>query len=140
MSVITGRNGGKYEGDNKKDYTYDTDFDINGNILIIHVNGELDHHNAVNIRETADSRIIENKIINIVFDFDKTEFMDSSGIGVIMGRYKIVKGLGGKVGVINVKKNIDKILLFSGLNKIIKRYDNIENAIEDMNGGSIDEQ
>lgn len=124
----------------KKDYTYDTDFDINGNILIIHVNGELDHHNAVNIRETADSRIIENKIINIVFDFDKTEFMDSSGIGVIMGRYKIVKGLGGKVGVINVKKNIDKILLFSGLNKIIKRYDNIENAIEDMNGGSIDEQ
>lgn len=124
----------------KKDYTDDTDFEINGSVLVIHVNGELDHHNALNIREIADSRIFDNKIKNIVFDFDKTEFMDSSGIGVIMGRYKMVKGIGGKVGVVNVKKNIDKILLFSGLNKIIKRYDNMESAIEDMNGGSIYEE
>lgn len=124
------------EGVNK-DYTDDTDFEMNGDILVIHVNGELDHHKALNIRETADSRIFDNKIKNIIFDFDKTEFMDSSGVGVIMGRYKMVKGVGGKVGVVNVKKNIDKVLLFSGLNKIISRYESMEDAIEDMNGGSI---
>lgn len=121
----------------KRDYTDATDFDVEGNILIIHVNGDLDHHNAVIIREISDTRIFSNKIKNVIFDFDKTEFMDSSGIGVIMGRYKMVKGIGGKVGVVNIKKNIDKILLFSGLNKIINRYENMEKAITDMNGGSV---
>ena len=61
--------------------------------------------------------------------------MDSSGIGVIMGRYKMVHSLGGKVAVINVGRNVEKILLFSGLNKIIKKYDSMENAIADLNGG-----
>jgi stage II sporulation protein AA (anti-sigma F factor antagonist) len=121
----------------KNGYTDDTEFEIKGNVLIIYVNGELDHHNAMTIRETADDRVFNNGIKNIIFDFAKTGFMDSSGIGVIMGRYKLVKGIGGKVGVINVKKNIDKILLFSGLNKIIERYENMENAINDMNGGKI---
>lgn len=117
-----------------------TDFEVKGDILIIHVNGDLDHHNAVIIREMSDARIFNDNVKNVIFDFEKTEFMDSSGIGVIMGRYKMVNGLGGKVGVTNIKKNIDKILLFSGLNKIIKKYDNLENAIEDMNGGKLDEK
>lgn len=47
----------------------------------------------------------------------------------------MVHSLGGKVAVINVGRNVEKILLFSGLNKIIKKYDSMENAIADLNGG-----
>lgn len=113
----------------------ESEYEIDLKTLIIHVNGELDHHNAVAIRKMADKKIYDNGIRNILFDFDKTEFMDSSGIGVIMGRYKMVHSLGGKVAVINVGRNVEKILLFSGLNKIIKKYDSMENAIADLNGG-----
>lgn len=114
-----------------------TDFEVKNNTLVIHVNGELDHHNAVFIRSIADEKIYNNQIKNVIFDFEKTGFMDSSGIGVIMGRYRMVNSLGGIVGVTNVRNNIEKILLFSGLNKIVRNYANIETAINDINGGRI---
>lgn len=113
-----------------------TEFEVRNNVLVIHVNGELDHHNSVFIREHADDIICQKRIMNIIFDFENTEFMDSSGIGVIMGRFKKVSSFGGTVGVINVRKNVEKILLFSGLNKIIRHYDSINNAEIDMNGGN----
>lgn len=113
-----------------------TEFEVRNNMLVIHVNGELDHHNSVFIKESADEIICRRGIMNIIFDFEKTEFMDSSGIGVIMGRFKKVSGFGGMVGVVNVRKNVEKILLYSGLNKIIRRYDSIKNAEMDMNGGN----
>lgn len=95
-------------------------FEIRDCVLIVHINGELDHHNSIFIRQKTDELVCSRNIRNIVFDFERTSFMDSSGIGVIMGRYKKVKPLGGSVGVINVGKNVEKILLFSGLNKIVK--------------------
>ena len=113
-----------------------TKFDLMDNVLVIHVNGELDHHNSVVIRERADEIICTRGVINILFDFEKTEFMDSSGIGVIMGRYKKVKDFGGIVGVVNVGKNVEKILLFSGLNKIIRYYDSAESAVRLIRGGN----
>lgn len=114
-----------------------TDFEVKDNTLVIHVNGELDHHNAVFIRSIADEKIYKNQIKNVIFDFEKTGFMDSSGIGVIMGRYRMVNSLGGIVCVTNVKNNVDKILLFSGLNKIVRKYVNVETAINDISGGII---
>lgn len=125
----------KNEQDLKRAAQEKSEFEVKNNILIIHVNGELDHHNSVFIREKADEIICRDGIMNIIFDFDKTEFMDSSGIGVIMGRYKKVNGFGGKVGVMNVRKNVEKILLYSGMNKIIRHYDGIKHAEMDMNGG-----
>lgn len=123
------------EQDLKRTAHEKTEFEVLCNMLVIHVNGELDHHNSVFIREKADEIICQDGIMNIIFDFAKTEFMDSSGIGVIMGRYKKVSGFGGMVGVVNVRKNVEKILLYSGLNKIIRQYDSLKNAEMDMNGG-----
>lgn len=111
-----------------------TEFEVMSNVLIIHVNGELDHHNSIYIREEADEIVCHRAIKNIVFDFDKTNFMDSSGIGVIMGRYKKVKSCGGTVGVMNVHKNVEKILLYSGLNKIIQYFSDIEDVIDKLGG------
>ncbi|MGN0383454.1 MAG: anti-sigma factor antagonist [Eubacterium sp.] len=90
--------------------------------LTIYVGMDLDHHNADIIREQTDWYLTNYKIKNIVFDFENTNFMDSSGIGMIMGRYKTVKGFGGEIGVINVTENVDRILRISGLYKIVKTY------------------
>lgn len=108
-------------------------FELKDNVLLIHVDGELDHHNSIYIRKKADDIICKYNVKVVIFDFLKTGFMDSSGIGVIMGRYKKIKSLGGNVGVINTSKSIEKILLFSGLNKIVKYYKNVDEIF--MQGG-----
>ena len=68
----------------------DASFDIVGRNLIIRLNCELDHHISEQIRKRIDNIIDTKAIKNIIFDFEKVSFMDSSGIGVIMGRYKKV--------------------------------------------------
>lgn len=100
--------------------------------LIIYLNGELDHHNAIQIREEADRLVERNHIKHIIFDFSGTDFMDSAGIGVIMGRYKKVIFIGGKIAVTNVKSSVDRIFRISGLYKIIEKHDTVEAAINNL--------
>ncbi|MDD3173303.1 MAG: anti-sigma F factor antagonist [Herbinix sp.] len=106
-----------------------TTYEIQGRCLIIQLNGELDHHNAIRIREKADKLIDRNNIKHIIFDFSGAGFMDSAGIGVIMGRYKKVIFIGGKTAVANVGTSIDRIFRLSGLYKIIEKYDTVDAAI-----------
>ena len=89
--------------------------------LFIQMPKELDHHNSEIIRKKAD-RIIETRNINmIIFDFENTEFMDSSGIGVILGRYKNMKFSGGTVEAEHVNERIRKIFAMSGMEDLIKK-------------------
>lgn len=90
-----------------------------GTTLVAKLTGELDHHTAPLLRDTLDREISLNNTVNIVLDFDGVTFMDSSGIGVIVGRYKQISARGGKVMVIRVKPQVDKILEISGLKKIL---------------------
>ena len=78
--------------------------------LFAKVSGELDHHGAQKIRTEADNRIVQGRAKNLVFDFTDLTFMDSSGIGVIIGRYNLVKSCGGNVAIINNNANVNKIL------------------------------
>ena len=98
-------------------------FQLEGEMLRILVPKDLDHHNCIAIRETADSLILKENIKEILFDFKNTEFMDSSGIGVIIGRNKNIKCLGGQVSAININERIKKILVLSGLYKMIIIYE-----------------
>lgn len=106
-----------------------TTYEIYERCLVIRLNDELDHHNAIRIREKADKLIDRNNIKHIIFDFSGASFMDSAGIGVIMGRYKKVIFIGGKAAVANVGSSIDRILKLSGLYKIIEKYDTVETAL-----------
>ncbi|TCK92444.1 SpoIIAA-like anti-anti-sigma regulatory factor [Natranaerovirga hydrolytica] len=106
--------------------------EIKNRNLLVNILGELDHHNAKSIREKIDQLIARNHIKNIIFDFSNIDFMDSSGIGVIMGRYKNLSVTGGKVGVVNVKPTVDRIFNLSGLYKIILKYDNVKDALNEM--------
>jgi len=106
----------------------DTSFDIIGEYMIITMDRELDHHNAEQIRKLVDKYICSGNVKNIIFDFENTEFMDSSGIGVIVGRYKMVSPLNGKISVVNIGPSVDRIFLLSGLYKLVEKYDSLEDV------------
>lgn len=105
-------------------------FEVVGQCLVIRISDDLDHHKVLSLRDEADSLIEKERIKNIVFDFNGVNFMDSSGIGMIMGRYKRVIFTGGKVGVVSVTDSVDRIFRLSGLYKIIEKYDTVKEAIE----------
>jgi len=100
--------------------------------LIVNVSEELDHHNAEIIRDKIDKIIVKENIKCVIFDFSNTKFMDSSGIGVIIGRYKNIKNRGGNVVVANVGPRMDRIFNMSGLYRIINRYENVKEALNDV--------
>lgn len=108
------------------------DFNMNESTLFVKLSGEIDHHTSVEIRETIDREFQKRRAKNILFDFDEVMFMDSSGIGMLMGRYRNVAITGGQVGLLNVSGNIDKVLALSGIYKLMKTYHNKEDALEQL--------
>lgn len=89
-------------------------------VLRAEIDGELDHHAAEIIRKELDFEIETKRVKQLIFDFKKVPFMDSSGIGVVVGRYKKLEALGGKTKVINICEQVDKILEMSGIKRIIE--------------------
>ena len=110
-----------------------TEYNVIEKNLIIYLGGDLDHHNAEQIRKRTDALVDINRIKNIVFDFSKVSFMDSSGIGVVMGRYKKIYYDSGKVVVVGINNIIDRIFKMSALYKITYRCDDVENALLFLN-------
>lgn len=100
--------------------------------LIIHFYGELDHHLTEKARIKIDQKYIDNNLRNVILDLTQLSLMDSSGIGLIMGRYKNTKERNGKVLIISSNTYIDRIIKMSGLLKIIEVYPNIEKALENL--------
>ena len=94
-------------------------FQIRDNCMTIRVPEELDHHNALPIQQEADEVMMNRNIQTIIFDFRDTSFMDSSGIGVLMGRYRAIQRKGGRIQAENVNERIEKILIMSGITKLI---------------------
>ena len=88
--------------------------------VIATLDGDIDHHTAKNIRESIDSEVEKTKPKILKLDFNKVNFMDSSGIGLIMGRYKLMKLLNGDLELINVSQRIGKIMRLSGIYKLKK--------------------
>ena len=85
------------------------------NLVIELMVPELDHHITNEVRDGIDNILNTRPIKNIIFDFKNIRFMDSSGIGVIIGRYKKISNDGGKVSVINVNARVKKIFDLSGM-------------------------
>lgn len=104
------------------------EYELIRDILVIRLKADLDHHTAITVRESADSLLGKHHAKHVLFDFTGVEFMDSSGIGVIMGRYRQVIFQGGRVGVTGVGANVDRIFRISGLYKIVERYETVEEA------------
>ena len=95
-------------------------YQVQENCLTIFLPHELDHHNAEEIRRESDHLIIRNHIRNIIFDFAETDFMDSSGIGLVMGRFREMELIGGKVRAVHVGERMRRILVMSGVTRVIE--------------------
>lgn len=90
-------------------------YEIKENCLVIHLPKEIDHHSAKDIRRYADYYMNDTRVEQLVFDFQNTEFMDSSGIGLLAGRNERIASIGGRTIVINANPRILKILKIAGL-------------------------
>ena len=105
-------------------------YEVIQNCLVIYISNDLDHHTVTLLRDYSDRLIEAGNIRHIVFDFT-----DSSGIGLIMGRYKKVMFLGGKAAVSHVGEMVNRIFGLSGLYKIIEKYDTAKDAVEALTKG-----
>ncbi|MBE4910365.1 anti-sigma F factor antagonist [Bacillus luteolus] len=96
------------------------ELEVKNNVLCIRLAGELDHHTAEELRQRVTSKLEENKINHIILNLEKLSFMDSSGLGVILGRYKQIKNNGGEMVVCSISPAVKRLFDMSGLFKIIR--------------------
>ncbi len=98
-------------------------------LLLVELTEEIDHCKTEELRRKIDYEIERYMPKKVIFDFNSVSFMDSSGIGFLLGRYRLATMLGGDLGIINVSKGTRKILEMSGALKVIPIYDNFKFAI-----------
>ena len=95
--------------------------ELRGENLYVRLTGELDHSWAPQVREKIDAELATRKYRRAIFDFAGLTFMDSTGVGLLIGRYKRLKELGREMVVDNVNPQIDKVLTVSGIYKIVPK-------------------
>lgn len=108
--------------------------ELRSRTLIAHIDGELDHYSASDIRKKLDREIAGRTVKNLIFDFSDLAFMDSSGLGVIIGRYKKMKEKNGTVLLVCNKAHVDKLLTVSGLKKLLGVNKSVESAMKKIQG------
>jgi stage II sporulation protein AA (anti-sigma F factor antagonist) len=94
-------------------------FKAEKDVLTVYLSGDIDHHTSKNIRESIDSEMQKMMPSVLKLDFRDVHFMDSSGVGLVMGRYKNAVIYGCRVVVSHISSNAEKIMKMSGLEKII---------------------
>ncbi|SPF35431.1 Anti-sigma F factor antagonist [Candidatus Desulfosporosinus infrequens] len=102
--------------------------------LLLRLDGELDMHTASMVRQAIDIEIEKRGIRTVILNFQNVRFVDSSGLGVILGRYKKLLPMGGKLKITNAPPHIYKIMELSGLPKIINFYMDEAHAYEEGRG------
>ena len=95
-------------------------YQVQENSLTIFLPREVDHHAAEELKREVDEMIERNHIKIVIFDFQETDFMDSSGIGVILGRYKNMKLSGGHVYAVHLNERMKKIFAMSGMEHLME--------------------
>ncbi|PZD93470.1 anti-sigma F factor antagonist [Paenibacillus sambharensis] len=102
------------------------------NVLIVRLKGELDHHTADSVRQQMEEAILRGSSDHVILSLKDLLFMDSSGLGVILGRYKLLKSRGGKMVVCDVNPAVHRLFELSGLFKILTIHDNERLALTSL--------
>lgn len=108
----------------------ETEIFCNGSYLIIQLSGELDQHMADQIRGRIDYGLLREGMKHMIFDFTEVSFMDSSGIGMLLKRYKQVKQLGGTLYITGCNQSILRLVKLSGLERIVVIEDTIHHVLK----------
>ena len=114
-NMLLGKDNELSEEMNRTDYIYM----VSRRNLIISLNAELDHHLADEMREVIDEIIDERGVNRVIIDFSKVGFMDSAGIGLLIGRYKFANMLGARLEISNLTQSVRRIFEMSGILKLI---------------------
>ena len=107
---------------------------INGRVLAAALAGELDYHKAERFRTQIDAAFEKSSCRHILLDMGGVSFMDSSGIGMIIGRYKKAEMRGGRLVISGMSAPIAKVFEVSGLAKIVTRAENEAQALKMLGG------
>lgn len=108
------------KSENKGGNIMDTMFTVRDGCLLVTMPKEMDHYKVDMIRKSIDQYLLSGEAQSVVLDFENTGFMDSSGIGLIVGRHKMVSCFGGKLVATHANPRIQKILLMSGVKDMIE--------------------
>lgn len=95
-------------------------FENTGEILFAYLDGEIDHHAVKGMKEQIDGMIERTKPKKTVLDFKSVPFSDSSGIAVVLGRYRTMSTIGGKLEVTNTCNQVKKVLNLAGIERLVK--------------------
>ncbi|PLR84559.1 anti-sigma F factor antagonist [Bacillus canaveralius] len=106
------------------------DMEVKRDVLCMRLSGELDHHTADELRTQATKAINEFEIRHIILNLEQLSFMDSSGLGVILGRYKQIKQVDGEMVVCAISPAVQRLFDLSGLFKIIRLEPSEQFALE----------
>lgn len=95
-------------------------YDTSKRELLILLDGEIDHHRSALLRNEIDTALYAHMPSVLILDFRDVTFMDSSGIGLIMGRYKIIQPMGGEIQIQNPSAYIGRVLRLAGMERLAK--------------------
>lgn len=112
-------------------------FAVSEHILIAELLGELDHHAAEYVREDIDDAMRENSASCLVLDFSKVRYMDSSGIGVVLGRYRKLSASGGEVVIASCSETVKNILNMAGIFSLMQYVNTKEEAMTYFRGKGV---
>ena len=94
-------------------------YEVKNQDLLIRVGGEIDHHSAVKVRTSIDEKLRAERPSRVLLELSGVDFMDSSGLGLIMGRYALVKQYGGTLAVLDPSPAVLKIMRLAGMERMV---------------------
>src|SRR5699024_10032150 len=108
------------------------DFTMKEHVLVVRLSGELIHHEAEILREIWQQKLRDENVRHVILNLEEIIFMDSSGIGVLLGRYKEISQAGGELVICKVNPSLKNLFDKSGLFKIIRLEDNEQYALHSL--------
>ena len=109
--------------------------EIKGDCLIVRMKGELDMDSANKFKKKVIPKLEKNKLSYLILNLSKVKFIDSTGLGAILGRYRVLEKEGGKVLLVGLKPQVKRIFSLSGMLKIMPEFESEDKAISEINKG-----
>ena len=106
------------------------DLEVKNNSLVVRLGGELDLRIINYLRDTLEEALDKNAVKHVILNMNAVTFIDSSALGVILGRYKRVTQNGGKVGLVGIRPMVKRILELSGLLRIMREFPSEQDALD----------
>ena len=109
-----------------------TVFEVHNKTLVVYLSGEIDHSNSITYKRAIMEQVELNNIKSLVLDFERVRYIDSSGIGLILGRYNQMKALNGILAISGASHQLYMLLRISGVNSIIRCFGSVKEACKEI--------